>query len=293
LEETIVDTRAWQAIRHPFRAGAICFAAGLSLATGAHAQVTATGSLEPLQTVIIGSYVSGIVESVTCDVNAVVAKGQVCAKIDPRRFQRAVEQAKAAVENAQAQLAVHQAAYAQALAAYERNKALYEKGVVSKSVYEAMTSAYEQAKAQIDLDKANIDLRRAELGSAELNLSYTDIIAPIEGIVLTRKIETGETVAATLQSPTLFVMASDLKKLRLTANVKEADVVSIKKGDTAACSAKALPKRTFNARVAQVRNDPETVNGEVFYKVVLEVDNQDLLLKPGMSASVRISPGKD
>lgn len=288
-----MDMRAWLATYHHCRAGAVGFAAVLSVATSAHAQVTATGALEPLQTVIIGSYVSGIVESVTCDVNAVVTKGQVCAKIDPRRFQRAVEQAKAAVENAQAQLAVHQAAYAQALAAFERNKALYEKGVVSKSVYEAMTSAYEQAKAQIDLDKANIDLRKAELGSADLNLSYTDIVAPIDGIVLTRKIETGETVAATLQSPTLFVMASDLKKLRLTANVKEADVVSIKKGDAATCSAKALPKRTFNARVAQVRNDPETVNGEVFYKVVLEVDNQDLLLKPGMSASVRISAGKD
>ncbi len=265
----------------------------LVMAPGVHAQVTANGVLEPLQTVVVGSYVSGIVESVDCDYNASVKKGQVCARIDPRRFQRTVEQARAALESARAQLVLHEAALVQAQAAYERNKALFEKGVVSRSVFEGITSTFEQGKAQIVVDKANIDLRKAELDGAELNLNYTNIVMPVDGTVLARRVEPGETIAATLQTPTLFVVASDLKKLKLVANVKEAEVAGIKPGDNGACTAKAFPRKAFNAKVVQVRNEPETINGEVHYKVVLEVDNQDMMLKPGMSASVRISQGKD
>lgn len=277
-------------VLHPWRLSLpIALGCGLALTTSAYADVTANGALEPFQTVVVGSYVSGIVEDVLCDFNSPVTRGQLCAKIDPRRFQKAVEQARAALETARAQLVLHEAVNVQTQSAFERNKALFDKGVVSRSVFEGITSAAEQARAQIVVDKANIDLRKAEFEAAELNLGYTDIVSPVDGIILSRKVEKGETVAATLQSPTLFVVASDLKRLKLVANVKESEIATIKVGDVATCTAKAYNRKSFAAKVVQVRNDPETINGEVFYKVVFEIDNQDLTLKPGMSVSVRIA----
>jgi HlyD family secretion protein len=164
-----------------------------------------------------------------------------------------------------------------------------QKGVVSKDAFESIQSSYGQARAQIDVDKASIAQRQAELDAALLNLGYTDIVSPIDGVVLARKVMVGETIASNFQVPNLFVIASDLAQLQLIATVGEADIGALKPGDTATFVVKAFPTRTFKAKVAQIRASPDTQRIDVGYGVVLDVDNADMLLKPGMTATVRFT----
>lgn len=251
--------------------------------------VIATGTLEPVATVTIGSTVSGIVQDVTCDFNTIVKKGQVCAKIDPRPFQKAVDLHRAAIATANAQLALHKAALAYAKASHDRNLTLFQRGVVSQDGFENIQANYQQLKSQVDLDGAMIAQRQAELESAELNLSYTDIVSPIDGVILVRKIATGESVAASLQSPVLFVIASDLSRIRLVARVGEGEIGTLKAGDEASFTVKAFAQRNFTATVVHIRPNANVIENEVRYDVILEVDNSDLMLKPGMNGSVRIN----
>ena len=250
--------------------------------------IVSTGTLNPVTTVTVGSQVSGVVQDVLCDFNSVVKKGQVCARIDQRPFQRAVDQARANLANAKALLEQHQASLAYLKASLDRNTTLAQRGVVSKDAFESVQSNYGQAMAQIDVDKAVIAQRQAELGIAELNLGYTNIESPIDGVVLSRVVSPGATLAASFQAPTLFVIASDLTKLQLIANVTEADIGTIKPGDQATFTVKAFGDRGFKCSVAQVRNAPEAGRSDVSYAVVLEVDNADRILKPGMTASIRL-----
>lgn len=251
--------------------------------------VTASGTLSPVATVMVGSNVSGVVAEVTCDFNTQVTKGQTCARIDPRPFQKEVEQARANLANATATLEQLEASLTYLKGSFERNSVLVQRGVVSKDQFESISSNYAQARAQIAVQRAVIAQRKAELEGAELNLGYTSIVSPIDGIVLSRRVAVGETVAASFQSPTLFVIASDLARLQLVAQVPESEIGTLRAGDTATFTVRAYQGRTFNGRVLQVRNQPESAGGDVRYGVVLDVENGDHALRPGMTATVRIT----
>jgi HlyD family secretion protein len=252
--------------------------------------IAAEGTLEPTSVVEVSSHVSGIVQDVACDADMAVKKGQICAKIDPRPFEASVQQASAAVDTAKAQLSVHEAALGYAKATFERNAKLVQRDAVSRASFEGAQSNYEQVKSQVEFAKATIAQRKAELETAKLNLGYTDIVAPFDGVILAKRVGPGESVAATLQPPPLFVMASDLRRMLLNVLVDEADLAAVQPNDDATFTVKAFSGKTFNAKVARVRNSPERTASGTRYIVVLEVDNKDMQLKPGMSASVKITP---
>ncbi len=251
--------------------------------------LSAEGTLEPTAVVEVSSHVSGIVQDVSCDADMSVKKGQVCAKIDPRPFEASVQQANAAVDTAKAQLSLHEAALSYAKATFDRNAKLVQRDAVSRSSYEGAQSAYEQLKSQVELDKATIAQRKAELDAAKLNLGYTDIMAPFDGVILSKRVGPGESVAATLQPPPLFVMASDLGRMLLNVSIDEADLAPVQANDDATFTVKAFSGKTFNAKVSRIRNSPERTANGTRYVVVLEVDNKDMQLKPGMSATVKIN----
>ena len=250
--------------------------------------VTATGTVNPELTIIVGSYVSGVIKELFCDYNTQVKKGQVCAKIDPRPYQTLVDQAKANLAIAKAQLLKDQANLSYVKLNYERNQRLVETHAVSQDVVDNAKSVYEQAQAQIAFDQATIEQRQAQLDAAQVNLDYTDIVSPVDGTVVSRNVTMGQTVAASFQTPTLFLIASDLKKMQVDTNVSESDIGGLKEGNAATFTVDAFPKRTFQGRVNQVRQSPQTVQNVVTFDVVVSVDNSDLALKPGMTAATRI-----
>ena len=275
-----------------YRSMAIAIAITVLLPVVAAAQVrtiSSTGTLNPVSTVTVGSFVSGVVRDVSCDFNATVKKGQVCARIDPRPYQTAVDQARAALANARAQLEQHNAGLAYVKASFERSSTLVQRGVVSKDAFENVQSNFGQARAQIEVDRTAIAQRQAELDTAELNLAYTFIASPLDGVVLTRSVAAGETISTNYQVPNLFVIGSDLKRLQLLATVGESDIAAVKEGDGAIFTVKAFPGKSFRAKVLQIRHAPEVQGIAVSYGVVLEVDNPDLQLKPGMTATVKIT----
>jgi HlyD family secretion protein len=250
--------------------------------------ITTTGAVDPVITVLVGAYVSGTIQSCSCDYNTKVKAGQLCAKIDPRPYQMIVDQDTANLANAEAQLAKDQAALAYAKVSYERDAGLLAKGVVSRDTVDSEKSAYDQAIAQIKLDEATIQQRKAELHAAQVNLDYTNIVSPVDGTVVSRNITIGQTVAASFQTPTLFLIAQDLTKMQVDTNVSETDVGNAKVGQKAFFTVEAYPERTFWGEVAQVREAPITVQNVVTYDVVVNVDNSDLALLPGMTANTRI-----
>jgi len=250
--------------------------------------VSTTGTVNPELTIIVGSYVSGVIEDVYCDYNTQVKTGMVCAKIDPRPFQTAVDQAKANLAIAEAQLLKDEASLTYAKAAHDRYAALVKTGAVSADAFENAKSAFEQARAQVTYDKASIEQRQAALDAAQVNLDYTDITSPVDGTVVSRNITIGQTVAASFQTPTLFLIASDLTRMQVDTNVSEGDIGGIQLNDKALFSVDAFPNRTFEGTVTQIRQSPQTVQNVVTYDVVVSIPNTDLALKPGMTASVRI-----
>jgi HlyD family secretion protein len=250
--------------------------------------VTATGVVNPELTIIVGSYVSGVIKELYCDYNTEVKKGQVCAKIDPRPYETLVSQAKANLDIGKAQLLKDQASLDYAKITLERNERLIETHAVSQDTLDNARSNYAQAEAQIAFDKATIEQREAQLESAQVNLDYTNIISPVDGTVVSRNVTMGQTVAASFQTPTLFLIASDLKKMEVDTNVSESDIGGLRKGNPATFTVDAFPKRTFTGKVSQVRQSPQTVQNVVTFDVVVGVDNSDLALKPGMTAATRI-----
>jgi HlyD family secretion protein len=250
--------------------------------------ITASGTINPSTTIQVGSYVSGVIQTLSCDFNTTVKAGELCAKIDPRPFQSVVDQAVANVNSAKAQLGKDQAALAYAKGAAERNAALVKRGIVSQDIADSSKAAYDQAVAEVALDQANIVQRQAALNAAQINLDYTSIVAPVDGTVVSRNVTVGQTVASTLQSPTLFLIASDLTKMQVDANVSESDIGGVKEGNRATFTVQGFPNATFNGKVSQVRQAPISLQNVVTYDVVIDVDNPDLQLKPGMTATSRI-----
>jgi len=250
--------------------------------------VSTSGTVNPELTIIVGSYVSGVIREQFCDYNTRVTKGQVCAKIDARPFQAVVDQAKAALATARAQLSKDQATLAYARISFERDNGLLARGIVSQDAVDSAKSAYGQAQAQIELDRAMIEQRTAELAIAQVNLGYTNIVSPVEGTVVSRNITIGQTVAASFQTPTLFLIATDLTKMQVDTNVSESDIGTVRQGDRATFTVEAFPNRTFTGTVVQVRQAPQSVQNVVTYDAVVGVANDALLLKPGMTATTRI-----
>src|SRR5499426_1332923 len=255
--------------------------------TVSHAIVT-TGSVNPVVTVQVGTYVSGPIQSISCDFNTQVEAGQLCAKIDPRPYQEALDQAKATLGTAVAQLHKDEASLEYAKVNYERDRGLLGGGVVSQDTVDSDRSSHDQAAAQVKLDAAAIDQRQAALDAAQVNLDYTDIVSPVRGTVVARNVDVGQTVAASFQTPTLFLIAQDLTKMQVDTNVSESDVGNAKVGEKASFTVEAYPGRTFWGQVAQVREAPITVQNVVSYDVVVSVDNPDFALLPGMTANTRI-----
>lgn len=250
--------------------------------------VSATGTVNPELNIIVGSYVSGVIKDVSCDYNTQVKTGQVCAKIDPRPYQTAVDQAKANLDIAKAQLLKDQASLTYAKATFDRYAILVKTNAVSADAYDSAKSTFEQAQAQVAYDEASIEQRQAALDAAQVNLGYTDITSPVDGTVVSRNITIGQTVAASFQTPTLFLIASDLTRMQVDTNVSEGDIGGIELDDKALFSVDAFPARTFEGRVRQIRQSPQTVQNVVTYDAVVSINNPDLALKPGMTASVRV-----
>lgn len=250
--------------------------------------VTATGTVNPELTIIVGAAVSGIIQQLYCDYNTRVKKGQVCARIDPRAYQSVVDQNKANLAVAKAQLEKDKANLTYAKLALGRAATLLPTHAVSQDAYDSAKSTYDQAVAQITFDEATVQQRQASLDAAQVNLDYTDIMSPVDGTVVSRNVTMGQTVAASFQTPTLFLIATDLARMQVDANVSESDIGGIKLGNKATFTVDAYAKRTFEGTVSQVRQSPQTVQNVVTYDIVISVSNSDLTLMPGMTAASRI-----
>jgi HlyD family secretion protein len=264
--------------------------------------VTATGTINPVINVLVGSQVSGTIKALYADFNSQVKEGQVITQIDPALFQAQVDQAKANVLNTQAGLLNAQANLVKAEVAVvdakrnlDRNKPLLERQVIAQATldtaqvnYDTAVAQIEVAKAQVESSKAQVEQAKAALELAETNLRYTTIRSPVNGTVISRNVDVGQTVAASLQAPTLFTIAKDLTKMQVDTNVSEADVGRITVGQDATFNVDAYAGRTFRGKVSEVRNAPIIVQNVVTYDVVIQVDNQDLKLKPGMTANVSV-----
>jgi HlyD family secretion protein len=250
--------------------------------------VRATGSVNPELTVIVGTYVSGVIQELFCDYNTQVRKGQVCARIDPRPYQTVVDQAKANLAVAQAQQQKDKALLAYAKLRYERAELLIQTNATSQDAVDLAKSNYDQAQAQIAFNEGTIQQRQAVLDAALVNLDYTNITSPVDGVVVSRNVTVGQTVAASFQTPTLFLIATDLTKMMINTNVSESDIGNINIGNNGTFTVDAFPGRTFQGTVTQVRQSPQTVQNVVTYDVLISADNSDLTLKPGMTAAVGV-----
>ena len=239
------------------------------------ALVTATGTLQPIDKVTVGAEVSGRMDEIYVDFNSRVTKGQVIARINTDELKARAVQARASVAQAEANLA-------KATNDLRRATSLRAKGFASQSIYDA-------ALASRDALRATLNTARAQADQTEANLAKAAIRSPIDGIVLDRKIERGQTVTAGFQTPELFVIASDLKKLELTIDIDEADIGEVQLGQQATFTVDAYPAQTFNARVVELRNAARTIQNVVTYQGVLSVENEKGLLKPGMTATADIT----
>lgn len=250
--------------------------------------VSATGSVNPVLTITVGSYVSGVIQEIDCDFNTVVKKGQLCAKIDPRPYQTVVNQSAADLATAKAQLIKDQANLVYAQLNFKRNQDLLAAAAVSQDAADVARNAFNQAQAQVALDQATIQERQAALDAANVNLGYTNITSPVDGTVVSRNVTIGQTVAASFQTPTLFLIATDLTKMEVDTNVSESDVGALRVGEKATFTVEAYPERIFQGAVVQVRQAPQSVQNVITYDIVIAIDNKNLLLKPGMTATTRI-----
>ena len=250
--------------------------------------VTSTGTVNPVTTVLVGTQVSGTIKEIYVDFNSPVRKGQLIARIDPSLFDAQVNQARANVFSARANLEKAEATLIDAKRTMDRNKELFSKNLVARSDLDTAETNYETARASVSAAKAQVMQTEAALRVAETNLHYTKIVSPVDGIVVSRNVDVGQTVAASFQTPTLFSIAQDLTKMQIDANVDESDIGNITVGQEVEFIVDAYPDMTFKGRVWQVRNAPITVQNVVTYDVVIQVDNPELKLKPGMTANVSI-----
>lgn len=254
--------------------------------------VEASGTINPVNTVSVGSTVSGLIKAIYVDFNSEVKKGQLLAQIDPANFEATVQQNQAQINNAQANLAKLQAITAYDEQQYKRYKNLYVKNFVAKSELDEKYSTYKSDLAQINAARAQINQYQASLKTALTNLSYTKIIAPVDGTVISREIDLGQPVAASFQAPELFTIAQDLTKMQIEVSVSEADIGKVKENQDVVYTLDGYPDSEFTGKVTQVRLSPTTVSNVVTYTVIVDVNNEDLKLKPGMTANVSIITNK-
>ena len=236
--------------------------------------VTATGTVQPVDTVIIGTQVSGTISALYADFNSTVKKGQLLAELDKTLIQATVDQAKASLAQAQSNV-TYQAAN------YKRQQLLYETGSISKAEYDLALNTFQVAKA-------NVNNTKAQLRSAERNLSFTQIYSPIDGVVLGRSVSIGQTVAASFNTPTIFTIAKDITKMQVQAKVDEADIGNVVKGQRSTFTVDAFIDDTFNGSVKEVRLQPSISSNVVTYSTLIDAPNDDKKLKPGMTASIII-----
>jgi HlyD family secretion protein len=251
--------------------------------------IASTGTVNPVTTVQVGTYVSGPIKSIFVDYNSPVKKDQLVAKIDPAPFQVKVAEADANLANARAKVEKDQADLEFKKLTLQRNRELLAKNLIAQNDVDTAKSNYDQAIAQLDLDKAGVQQAAASLQEARINLGYTDITSPVDGVVVSRNVDVGQTVAASFQTPTLFLIAQDLTKMQVDTNVSESDIGDVREGQEASFTVDAYAGRTFHGTVTQVRNAPITVQNVVTYDVVIAVKNSDLALKPGMTATATIT----
>jgi HlyD family secretion protein len=250
--------------------------------------VTATGTVNAVKTVLVGTQVSGTIKTLYVDFNSRVKKGQLIARIDPSTFESQVQQAEANMLAAQANVEKADASLVDAKRTYDRNKELFAKNLIPRSDLDAAETSYQTNKALVNAAKAQVDQTKASLSYAKQNLAYTGIISPVNGVVISRNVDVGQTVAASFQTPTLFTIAEDLTKMQIDTNVAESDIGGIKVGQQVDFTVDAHPDTTFKGNVWQIRQAPITVQNVVTYDVVIQVDNRDLKLMPGMTANVSI-----
>lgn len=250
--------------------------------------VEASGTINPVNTVSVGSTVSGLMKEIYVDYNSEVKKGQLLAQIDPATFQAQVDQNRAQINNAEANLAKLNAEMVYAEKTYIRYKNLYKKNFVARSELDQAESDYLAKKASIGAQRASIAQSRASYNTAMTNLGYTKIVAPVDGTIISRDIDVGQPVAASFQAPELFTIAQDLTKMQIEVNVSEADIGSVKEGQEVEYTLDGYPDSTFYGKVTQVRLDSTTTSNVVTYTVIVSVSNDDLKLKPGMTANVSI-----
>lgn len=254
--------------------------------------VAATGSLAAVVTVQVGTQVSGTISKLYVDFNSKVTKGQVIAQIDPALFNAQMEQSRGNYLNAQATLQKARADLRDATRNLERYRQLLKDGIVAQSDFDTAENRYEQARATVKAAEGSVEQTRGTFSQAQTNLKYATIKSPVNGIVVSRNVDVGQTVAASFQTPTLFTIAQDLTKMEIDTSVDEADISRVKVGQPVSFTVDAYPESSFSGTVTQIRNAPVITQNVVTYIVVVSVDNKDLKLKPGMTANVSIETAR-
>ncbi|HEY0092727.1 MAG TPA: efflux RND transporter periplasmic adaptor subunit, partial [Archangium sp.] len=249
-------------------------------------RVTATGTVSALVTVQVGSQVSGRLQEILVDFNSPVKKGQVIARIDPQLLQAAVERARANLTAARANVQRARVEAENSRRQAERSKSLRDQQFISQSELDTAESAAQVSQAQVTSAEASLAQAQAALNEAEVNLRYATIVSPTDGIVISRSVDVGQTVAASLQAPTLFTIAEDLRKMQVDTSVAESDVGRLQDGMRATFTVDAWPGVAFEGVIRQIRNASQTVQNVVTYDAVIDVANPELKLKPGMTANV-------
>jgi HlyD family secretion protein len=252
------------------------------------ARVTASGTLSALVTVQVGTQVSGRIQKLFADFNSTVTKGELVAKIDPQMFDAAVQQAQANYMSAKASVATAEATALNADRQYSRTKALRDENLAAQADLDTAEASVATSHAQVDAAKASLAQSLASLHQAQINLSYTNIVSPIDGVVISRSVDVGQTVAASLSAPTIFTIAQDLTKMQVDTNVAEGDVGRLQVGMKTYFTVDSFPGQRFLGKVRQIRNAATTTQNVVTYDAVIDVDNGDLKLRPGMTANVTV-----
>jgi len=256
------------------------------------ATVAATGNLSAVTTVQVGTQVSGTIQKLYVDYNSRVRKGQAIAEIDPSLFNASVEQSQGNYLSAEANVLKAKVALADAERTYNRNKKLLADGIISQGDYDVAETAWQSAKAALKAAEGSLAQTRGSLMQAKTNLRYSVIRSPVDGVVISRAVDVGQTVAASFQTPTLFTIAQDLTKMQIEVSVDEADISRIKLHQQATFTVDSYPEQTFHGQVVQIRSAPVITQNVVTYVVVVNVDNSDLKLKPGMTANVTVEVAK-
>ena len=265
---------AWFFLRDGKKKESVMFETAKVEMTNIQTSITATGTIEPVTSVTVGTQVSGIVSKLYVDYNSIVKKGQVIAELDRTNLISELNAQKASLASAQSSLNYQQNNY-------NRYKTLYDKGLVSADEFESARLQYQQAREQVAQAKESVQ-------RAQTNLGYATITSPIDGIILSKSVEEGQTVAASFNTPELFVIAQDLTDMRVIADIDEADIGGVKEGQRVSFTVDAFPDDTFEGQVTQVRQEATTESNVVTYEVVISAPNADLKLKPGLTANITI-----